>query len=94
MAENETPADQVRSVMAKNLEGAQGAIANYFQIIRKEHISIAVGPDRSDQNIQKLRRAQCCCEFWTFGQIAARKRPPGCLAHPDRVLSNTARSVD
>jgi hypothetical protein len=28
MAENETPADQVRSVMAKNLEGAQGAIAN------------------------------------------------------------------
>ncbi len=35
MSENETPADQVRSVMAKNLEQAHGAIANYFQFVEK-----------------------------------------------------------
>jgi hypothetical protein len=44
MAENETPADQVRSVMAKNLEGAQGAIANYFQIIEKSISASPLGP--------------------------------------------------
>ena len=41
MAENETPADQVRSVMAKNLEQAHGAIANYFQFVEK---SISASP--------------------------------------------------
>jgi hypothetical protein len=30
MADDKTPADQVRSVMAKNHEQAHGAIANYF----------------------------------------------------------------
>ena len=41
MSENETPADQVRSVMAKNLEQAHGAIANYFQFVEK---SISASP--------------------------------------------------
>ena len=35
MAENETPTDQIRSVMTKNLEQAHGAIANYFQLVEK-----------------------------------------------------------
>ncbi len=41
MAENETPADQVRSVMTKNLEQAQEAIASYFQLVEK---SISASP--------------------------------------------------
>jgi hypothetical protein len=41
MAENEMPAEQVRSVMTKNLEQAHGAIANYFQFIEK---SISASP--------------------------------------------------
>jgi hypothetical protein len=41
MAENETPADQVRSVMAKNLEQAHGAIANCFEFVEK---SISASP--------------------------------------------------
>ena len=43
MAENETPADQVRSVMAKNLEQAHGAIANYFQFVEKSISSSPLG---------------------------------------------------
>ena len=41
MAENETPADQVRSMMTKNLEQANEAIANYFQLVEK---SISASP--------------------------------------------------
>src|SRR5271168_3193658 len=41
MAESEAPADQVRSAMAKNLEQAHGAIANYFQFVEK---SISASP--------------------------------------------------
>jgi hypothetical protein len=41
MAENETPADQVRSMMTKNLEQAHDAITNYFQLIEK---SISASP--------------------------------------------------
>jgi hypothetical protein len=41
MAESEAPADQMRTVMAKNLEQAHGAIANYFQFIEK---SISASP--------------------------------------------------
>jgi hypothetical protein len=41
MAKSEAPADQVRSVMAKNLEQAHGAIANYFQFVEK---SISASP--------------------------------------------------
>jgi hypothetical protein len=38
MAESEAPADQVRSAMAKNLQQARGAIANYFQFVeRSQH---------------------------------------------------------
>jgi phasin family protein len=43
MAENETPADQVRSVMAKNLEQAHGAIDNYFQFVEKSISSSPLG---------------------------------------------------
>ncbi|MGB8605510.1 hypothetical protein [Bradyrhizobium sp.] len=35
MAESETPVEQVRSVMTKNLEQAHGEIANYFQFVEK-----------------------------------------------------------
>src|ERR1700730_18023839 len=41
MAKSEAPADPVRSVMAKNLEQAHGAIANYFQFVEK---SISASP--------------------------------------------------
>jgi hypothetical protein len=41
MAENEMPAEQVRSVMTKNIEQAHGAIANYFQLVEK---SISASP--------------------------------------------------
>lgn len=41
MAKSEAPADQVRSVMVKNLEQAHGAIANYFQFVEK---SISASP--------------------------------------------------
>jgi hypothetical protein len=41
MAENEMPAEQVRSVMTKNLEQAHSAIANYFQFVEK---SISASP--------------------------------------------------
>src|SRR6266576_5217313 len=41
MAENEMPAEQVRSVMTKNLEQAHIAIANYFQFVEK---SISASP--------------------------------------------------
>ena len=43
MAENETPADQVRSVMAKNLEQAHAAIDNYFQFVEKSISSSPLG---------------------------------------------------
>ena len=41
MAENEMLAEQVRSVMTKNIEQAHGAIANYFQLVEK---SISASP--------------------------------------------------
>jgi len=41
MAENEMPAEQVRSVMTKNIEQAHGVIANYFQLVEK---SISASP--------------------------------------------------
>jgi hypothetical protein len=41
MAENEMFAEQVGSVMTKNLEQAHGAIANYFQFVEK---SISASP--------------------------------------------------
>src|SRR5258707_8258879 len=43
MADNETPADQVRSVMAKNLEQAHAAIDNYFQFVEKSISSSPLG---------------------------------------------------
>ena len=49
MAENEMPAEQVRSVMTKNLEQAHGAIANYFQFVEKSISSFADRRDRSDE---------------------------------------------
>src|ERR1019366_4536879 len=41
MAANEATADQLRSVMTKNLEQAHGAIANNFQFVEK---SISASP--------------------------------------------------
>ena len=41
MSENEMPAEQVRSVMTKNIEQAHGVIANYFQLVEK---SISASP--------------------------------------------------
>ena len=43
MAENEMPAEQVRSVMTKNIEQAHGAIANYFQFVEKSISSSPLG---------------------------------------------------
>jgi phasin family protein len=43
MAKNEMPAEQVRSVMTKNLEQAQGAIANYFQLVEKSISALPMG---------------------------------------------------
>jgi hypothetical protein len=56
MAENETPADQVRSVMAKNLEQAHGAIADYFQFVEKSISAILRAKDLQDA----LRRVLLC----------------------------------
>jgi hypothetical protein len=53
MAENETPADQVRSVMAKNLEQAHGAIANYFQFVEKR---ISASPLGATDRTKAFRR--------------------------------------
>jgi hypothetical protein len=33
MAEDKAPDDQVRTMMAKNLEQARGAMTNYFQFL-------------------------------------------------------------
>jgi hypothetical protein len=43
MAENETPADQVRSVMVQNLEQAHKAIANCFELVEKSIASSPLG---------------------------------------------------
>ncbi len=43
MAENETPADQVRSVLVQNLEQAHKAIANCFEFFEKSIASSPLG---------------------------------------------------
>ena len=52
MAENETPADQVRSVMAKNLEQARGAMTNYLQFLEK---SMSASPLGATDQAKKFR---------------------------------------
>jgi hypothetical protein len=43
MAENKTPSDNVRAVMAQNLEQAHKAIANYFELVEKSIASSPLG---------------------------------------------------
>ena len=37
MAENEAPADQLRSVMTKNLEQAHGALLTIFSLLKRAY---------------------------------------------------------
>ena len=37
MAEDETTTDQLRSIMAENLEKAHGALANYFSLLKRAY---------------------------------------------------------
>jgi phasin len=43
MAESENPSDVVRSMMAKNLEQARGAMTNYFQFLEKSMSTSPLG---------------------------------------------------
>jgi hypothetical protein len=43
LAENETPTGQARSLIAKNLEQAHGAIADYFQLVEKTISASSLG---------------------------------------------------
>jgi hypothetical protein len=43
MAESKTPSDNVRAMIAQNIEQARGAMTNYFSVSRKEYVSISVG---------------------------------------------------
>jgi len=52
MAEDETTTDQLRSIMAENLEKAHGALANYFQFVEK---SISASPLGATDQTKTLR---------------------------------------
>jgi hypothetical protein len=52
MAENKTASDNVRAVMAKNLEQARGAMTNYFQFIEK---SMSASPLSTTDQAKKFR---------------------------------------
>jgi phasin len=43
MAEDKAPADQVRTMMAKNLEQARGAMTNYFQFLENSMSTLPLG---------------------------------------------------
>jgi phasin len=43
MAEDKAPADQVRTMMAKNLEQARGAMTSYFQFLENSMSTLPLG---------------------------------------------------
>ena len=56
------PAEQVRSVMTKNLEQAHGAIANYFQLVEKSISALPMGAT-VDQDVRNYVEQSVAASF-------------------------------
>ena len=73
MAENETPADQVRSMMTKNLEQANEAIANYFQLVEKSISASPLGATDQTKSFRNYVERSVAASFGLSDQLLRAK---------------------
>lgn len=73
MAENETPTDQIRSVMTKNLEQAHEAIANYFRLVEKSISALPLGAADQTKTFRNYVERSVAASFGLSDQLLRAK---------------------
>ena len=82
MAENEMPAKQVRSVMTKNLEQAQGAIANYFQLVEKSILALPMGATDQTKTFRNYVEQSVAASFGLSDKLLRAKAGSPTISKP------------